>query len=223
MTNAELVSLIFNSSKNLNKDEHASRRHTLSVARAYAKTLISQKLLDRTILKELNLYTTLKCVEFVEDDVVRCPLIDFRRCEVLMKSKKPIPEPIFSRLGTSIVDVESIDGSTNLKEIDSKTYKRNKLRRFKLEDKIYIYLGPDNHLYIPDHKVYSINLDVITLKNDENECSECREDDCKSGWSYSFICPDKLISTVIDMTQQHIFGGPKQIREDQNPNLQEGQ
>jgi hypothetical protein len=217
MTNAELVSLIFNSSKNLNKDEHTSRRYVLSVARAYAKTLISQKLLDRTILKELNLYTTLKCVEFIEDDVVRCPLIDFRRCEVLMKSKKPIPEPIFSRLGTSIVNVESIDGLVDLKEIDSKTYKRNKLRRFKLKDKIYIYLGPDNHLYIPDHKVYSINLDVITLKNDENECSECDKDDCKSGWSYSFICPDKLITTVIELAQQHIFG-VKQVYEDENPN-----
>src|SRR5690606_29929129 len=105
------------------------------------------------------------------------------------------PEPIFSRLGTSIVNIENIDGTISLTEIDSKTYRRNKLRRFKIEDKVYVYLGPDNHLYIPDHEVYSINLDVITLKNDENECSECKDNDCKSGFQYEFICPDKLITT----------------------------
>lgn len=222
MKNIEVVSQVLGSSNNLNKDEHRSRRHVLSVARTYAKTLISQKLLDRTILKELNLYTPLKCVEFEEEDVVRCPIIEFRRCKTLMKSKKPIPEPIFSRLGSSIVNIESVDGDIILTEIDKRKYQNNKKRRFKIEDEIYVYLGADNHLYIPDHEIYSLNLDVITLKNDEVDCSECDKDDCKSNWDYEFIIPHKLLSTVIDMTQQNIFGS-RQIIEDQNPNGQERQ
>lgn len=217
MTNIEAVSRVINSSKNLNKDEHISRRYVLSVLRTNAKTLISQKLLDRTILKELNLYTTLKCVEMVEEEIVRCPIIEFRRCKTLMKSKKPIPEPIFSRLGTSIIDVESVDGKTGLTETDKKTYRNNQKRRFKLENEVYIYLGADNHLYIPDHEIYSINLDVITLKNDETECSECETEECKSGWEYEFKCPQKLEATVFNMTEQTIFGS-RQITPDQNPN-----
>lgn len=216
MTNIEFVSQIFNSSNNLNKDEHRSRRHVLSVGKTYAKMLISQKLLDRTILKDLNLYTSLKCVEFQEEDVVRCPLIEFKRCKTLMKSKKPIPEPIFSRLGTSIINIESVDENKKLTEIDKRKYQNNRNRRFKIDDEIYVYLGTDNHLYIPDHEVYSLNLDVITLKNDEVDCSECERDECKSGWQYRFICPDKLLGTVIEMTQKNIFGS-RQIIEDQNP------
>jgi len=180
MTNIEFVSQVLGSSNNLNKDEHRSRRHVLSVGRAYAKTLISQKLLDRTILKDLNLYTSLKCVEFEEEDVVRCPLIEFRRCKTLMKSKKPIPEPIFSRLGSSIINIESVDGGQLLTEIDKRKYQNNKNRRFKIDDEVYVYLGADNHLYIPDHEIYSLNLDVITLKNDEVGCYECEKDDCKN-------------------------------------------
>lgn len=219
MTNIEAVSEVLNSSRNLNKDEHISRRYVLSILRTYAKTLISQKLLDRTILKELNLYTTIKCIEFTEEDIVECPIIDFKRCKTLMKSKCPIPEPIFSRLGTSIINVESIDGSTALTEIDSKTYKRNKLRRFKLQDEVYIYLGPDYHLYIPDREIYGVNLDVITMENDDVDCFDCgKEENCESGWNYKFTCPDKLLGTVMDMTVQKIFGGPRQILEDQNPN-----
>lgn len=216
MTNIEFVSQVLGSSNNLNKDEHRSRRHVLSVGRVYAKTLIAQKLLDRTILKDLNLYTSLKCVEFEEEEVVRCPLIEFRRCKILMKSKKPIPEPIFSRLGSSIINIESVDGGQTLTEIDKRKYQNNKNRRFKISDELYVYLGADNHLYIPDHEIYSLNLDVITLKNDEIDCSECEKDECKSGFEYDFKCPDKLLSTVIEMTQQNIFGS-RQVVEDQNP------
>lgn len=217
MKNIEVVSQIIGTSKNLNKDEHVSRRRVLSIARTYAKTLISQKLLDRTLNKELNLRTPLKCVEFETEDVVRCPIIEFRRCKTLMKSKKPIPEPIFSRLGTSIMNIESVDGSTILTEIDKRKYQNNNNRRFKIEGEVYIYLGEDNHLYIPDHEIYSINLEVITMKNDEVDCSECKKEECKSGWEYNFICPDKLLKDVIDLTEQKIFGS-RQIVEDQQPN-----
>lgn len=217
MKNIEVVSQIIGTSKNLNKDEHISRRRVLSIAKTYAKTLISQKLLDRTLNKELNLRTPLKCVEFEIEDVVRCPIIEFRRCKTLMKSKKPIPEPIFSRLGTSIMNVESTDGSTTLTEIDKRKYQNNNNRRFKIEGEVYIYLGEDNHLYIPDHEIYSINLEVITMKNDEVDCSECKKEECKSGWEYTFTIPQKLEGTLIDMVRQHIFGA-KQIYEDENPN-----
>jgi len=217
MNKREAVSRVINSSKNLNKDERISRRYVLSVLNSIAKTLISQKLLDRTVINERNLYTSLKCVEFSKEDVVRCPIVEFRRCDVLMKSKKPLPEPIFSRLGTSIINVESVDGVTVLTEIDKKQYQRNKKRRFKLNDEVFIYIGEDYHLYIPDHEIYSINLDLMTMENDNTECSECGNDECRSGWDYEFICPDKLLKTVFDLTIQEIFGR-RQITEDQNPN-----
>jgi hypothetical protein len=222
MTNIEVVSQVLNTAKSLNKDNRYPRRYILSVARVYAKTLISQKLLDRTLAKELNLYTTLKCIEFENEDVVRCPIIEFRRCKTLMKSKHPVPEPIFSRLGTSIINVESVDGSFTLDEISKRKYQNNQKRRYKLENDVYIYLDSDNYLYIPDHEIYSINLDIITLKNDEIECSECDYNECKSGWDYKFTCPDKLLQTVLDLTEQKIFG-TKQIIPDQNPNGIEGQ
>ena len=64
MTNREIVDKLVNALKYNNKDESISRRFILKVFRDTAKWLISQKLLDRTIHKELNLYSEISCFEF---------------------------------------------------------------------------------------------------------------------------------------------------------------
>ena len=55
MTYSEAVSKITNSLKLLNKDERISRRYVLHVLKDISSNLISQKLLDRTLGREMNL------------------------------------------------------------------------------------------------------------------------------------------------------------------------
>ena len=221
MTNLEFVSQISGILKSNNKDNRIPKRMILSVGRDVATFLVAQKLLDRTITTETNLYTTINCFEFEQIDVKKCPSIEFRTCKVLMKSKEPLPKLLFSRLGASIKDVISLDGEFVFSFVDEAQYRRNKKRNQQLKNQIFIYLGTDNHLYIPDREILSLDLTILTLDEDGVEdasgCLDKQNKECNNAWEATFVCPDKLIEAVKDVTLQRL-SMTRQIQEDQNPN-----
>ena len=223
MTNREITSEIINILKSNNKDNRLSRRFILSLLRDSAEFLIAQKWGERSILTETSLYSYLPCFEFEKIDTKNCPSIEFRLCKTLMKSVKPLPKLIFSRLGASIKDIISVDGEFIFTYVDEAQYRRNKKRKYKLKNEIYIYLGADNYLYIPDNEIYSLDLTILTTDtNSVDDCSACsKKDKCLSAWDKEFIAPSKLIESIKDMTLQKL-GITKQLREDNNPNSIEG-
>lgn len=216
------VSRVINTLKLNNRDEHVSRRYVLSLLKSVSQTLISQKWLDRTILYESNLFTSISCFEFEQVEVVSCPIIEFRRCKVLMKSVKPLPKLVFSRLGGTLRDITSLDGNFRFTLLDKAQYLRNTKRAVSIKDEVYLYLGNDMHLYIPDHEIQMIDLNILTTAPDEAEdCSSCKTETCKSKWDTEFICPQKLEDVVFTQVLQ-ILGMSRQIRNDENPNNVQG-
>lgn len=222
MTNLEFVSQITGILKSNNKDNKIPKRLILKVGQDSATFLIAQKLMDRTILSDTNLFSTIPCFEFEQIESVKCPSIEFRMCNTLMKSKKPLPKLVFSRLGASVRDVVSLDGNFTFTFVDETQYRRNKKRQQTLKNQVFVYLGTDNHLYIPDREILSLDITILTPDTiGAEQASQCSERDCRSFWSYSFVCPDKLVETVKDTTLQKLMLS-KQIIEDQNPNSVEG-
>lgn len=224
MTRRDFVSQIINILKSANKDNRIPKRFILRVAQDSAKFLIAQKLLDRTLSSDSSLYSYIPCFEFEKIDVKKCPSIEFRSCRILMKSKKPLPELVFSRLGSSVKDIVSLDGLFTFSFVDEVQYRRNRNRKHKIKNEIYVYLGSDNYLYIPDEEILSVDLTLLTLDSDsEDECSSCSDKNitCKNKWDSKFVCPDKLIEEVKNITLQRL-SLTKQINEDQNPNKVEG-
>lgn len=218
----EAVSRVINTLKLNNRDEHVSRRYVLSLLKSVSQTLISQKWLDRTILYESNLFTNITCFEFEPIEVVSCPHIEFRRCKTLMKSVKPLPKLVFSRLGGSLRDINSLDGLFKFTVVDKAQYLRNIKRAHSIKGEVYIYLDNDMHLYIPDQEIYTLDLNVLTTAPDEAEdCSGCKIENCKSKWETEFICPQKLEDVVFTQVLQ-ILGMSRQIINDQNPNNVQG-
>jgi hypothetical protein len=222
MTYKEIVSSITNILKLNNKDDRMSRRFILKSLKDSASFLISQKLGERSLSLETNLFTNIPCFEFTKIEAKKCPSIEFRRCDILMKSKKPLPKLIFSRLGSSIREIVSLDGDFRFTIVDEIQYRRNKKRQHNLKNEVYVFLGTDNHLYIPDYEILSLDLTVLTAEvDDAEEASGCFEKvTCRNKFENEFICPDKLIEAVKDMTLQRL-GITKQINEDQNPNSQD--
>ena len=222
-TNNQIVSKVVGSYRLNTKDGHISRRYVLKLLRDFSKNLLSKKLMDRTLALESNLYTKLECLEFEKVEMIKCPIIEFRMCRVLMKSKCKLPDPIFSRLGASITEIVSLDGMYELKLISAEQYRRNQKRKYSIDGEVYIYLGEDGHLYIPDDEIYSLNVTYMTIFPEEaDECSECKKDDCKSGWDYPFIGSDKLDDVVFKEVLQILGSTYKSSQEDQNPNGIEG-
>ncbi len=225
MNNNEAVSKIISSFKFLNKDERISRRYVLRLLRDASKNLLSQKLLDRTISEEQNLYSKIECFEFEKVDVFSCPIIEFRKCNTLMRSKKPLPELVFSRNGASIKEVVSVDDLTEVYLTTPDQYRRDRKRKYYSSEDTYLYIDTDNYAYIVDKPVYAVNITLLTIKTDEvNEASSCSNSvECKSGWDYDFIVPDKLQDTVFKEVLQILSNPYSARREDPNPNNVEGQ
>lgn len=219
MTNKEAVSRVLNSLRLLTKDSHISRRFVLRTLRGISKPLIAQKILDRSLQYDYNLYTELKCFEFERVNSVDCDIVSFRRCDILMKSTKKLPELVHSRVGASIKSVTSVDGIYNFTLLDVGQYQRNKKRKYSLEDEVYVYSAPDGHLYIPDVEILAVNVQLISMKPEEvEECSACKKEQCKSNWDAEFICPDRLEETVFRDSIQIVAATTGSIIKDSNPN-----
>lgn len=223
MTNNTIVSEVVNIFRTNNKDNRIPRRFILKLLQDAASFLIAQKWGERSLLSDTNIYTPIPCFEFKKINVRECPSIEFRYCKTLMKSKKPLPKLLFSKLGGSIKDIVSLDGEYRFTFIDESQYRRNKNRKYKTKNEVYLYLGSDNHLYIPDEEIYTVDLNLLTLDSIEAEnCSSCSDKNvCESNWDKEFKCADKLLEAVKDLVLQRI-GVTKQIRPDQNPDSQEG-
>lgn len=223
MNKKEFVSQITGLLKANNKDNRLPKRLILKVGEDVVTFLIAQKLMDRTISSETNLYTTIPCFEFEQIESKRCPSLEFRMCKTLMRSIKPLPKLVFSRLGASIKEVVALDGDFVFTFVDEAQYRRNKKRQCQLNNNIFVYLGTDNHLYIPDREILSVDITVLTIDNiNAQKASDCTEENsCKSFWDYEFVCSDKLLESVKDVTLQRLLMG-KQIKEDQNPDNIEG-
>jgi hypothetical protein len=218
LTNLEFVSQISGILKSNNKDNKIPKRLILKVGQDAATFLIAQKLLDRTISSETNLYTTIPCFEFDRIESKNCPSIEFRKCDVLMKSKKPLPKLVFSRLGASVKDVVALDGDFTFSFVDESQYRRNKKRQ-QLKNQIFIYLGTDNHLYIPDREIYSLDLTILTLDTvNAEECSSCSEaEGCRNNWDAEFKISDKILESLKDLTLQRLQI-TRTLAQDSNPN-----
>ena len=216
MTNREIVSVVENSLRGISKDNLVPRRYILKVLRDNAKNLISQKLLDRTLTQEENVYTSVSCIEMDNYNIVKCDIAEFRLCKVLMRSKKPLPTPIYSRLGSSIREVTSIDNLEDITIISPQQYRRNRKRTHNISSNVYAYIDSKNYLWIPDKEIFAVNLKMITLESDRVET--CETKNCRNYWEDLFTCPDKLITTVITMSTEFILKTYKSVQPDTNPN-----
>jgi len=217
LTNSEITSRIRNNFNSLSKDDRISNRYILHVARQKSIFYISNKLNDRSLYREDNLYSILDCFEMEQVEVVKCDIIEFRSCRTVMKSKKRLPKLIYSKYGNSLKDVTSIDDFAELKPTTPSQYRRDSRRAGK--DEFVRYYVKDGYLYILDRELLRVNLYFITMETEKLEAlSSCAKPSCKSLWDYDFIVPDKMEEVVISEAVKEI-SMRKQIPADTNPNL----
>lgn len=214
MTNAEFTSRVANGLNSINKDSRISKRYILHVGRQKSEFLISQKLNDRSLYREDNLYSEIRCFELKQITPIKCDIIEFRRCKNLMKSVNKLPKLIYSRYGNSLKEVLSLDDETEFKYTTPAQYRRDKER---CESDYEYYYIKNQYLYLIDSKVQRLNLYLLTLETDKIKECDC-EEDCKSLWDFDFIAPDKLIEIIISETIKEVRL-KLQIQTDENPNL----
>jgi hypothetical protein len=220
-TNAEFVSRIINDIKGLTKDGRVNRRQVLAIGQDKARFLMSQKLDELSMFREEGLITFIPCVEFEEEDLINCPFIDIRLCKTIMKSKKPLPEGLFGKIGAGIIEMTSVDGehvipyTTTQQQRNSKNFKHRRKTKGK-------YILRNNHAYLLDSDIEAVNLTMFVPEPYKTrEISACcdAEEQCKSNWDYPFICPDRFLDIVVRDTLTEMTSIYRAIPEDSNPNL----
>lgn len=220
MNYREIVSRIQNSLNTLAKDTFIPRRFILSVFKSKAEFLMAQKLYDKTLFRETNLFKWINCVTMIEDDIVKCDKIEFKRCKSLMKSKKKLPKLLWSKYGASVLLVTNIDGTKEYKLISQADYINlvNRRNADKFLGK-YAILYPDNHLYIPDSDVKAVNVLVYTLDEKSSDTSDCKDcEECQSYWDTEIEISDKIREVVMQETLKEI-SLRLQIPKDENDDL----
>lgn len=153
------------------------------------------------------------------DDIVKCPIVEFRRCKSVMRSKKELPKIVGSRYGYAVLIVTTIDGDrrfsfTTLSDY-SNMLKRRNFKKF-IGTKYYI---SNRRLYIPDSEVEVVDVLLLTLDEDAEECSSCSDKPkCQSVWDTEFPFPDKFANVCVQETIKEI-SLRLQIPKDENSNL----
>jgi len=218
--NSEIVSRVQNQLNMLSKDMRANKRFIINTAKSISNSYISKRLRDMSLNRHDNLYRPIECVEMIEANVFECGVVEFKSCDKLMRSKKKLPELIYSRLGASIRDVTSIDNIYEFKPSTLQQYRRDKER--KSNDGYVKYYVKDQYLWIPDSTQKMVEIDILSPDQYElMNMSECCKD-CKSYWEYDFIVPSDLEEQVIKETTQQIYL-QLQIPKDEKPNLDSNQ
>lgn len=217
MNNREFVSRVSNQLRMTSKDEYISDRLVLSTGQSFSKKLITQKIQRRSIDRDMSLYKNIDCIEFEPVKAAKCEFVEFRLCDKLSKSVKKFSDLIYTRYGSTIKELYSIDGKVSFTEstlyqlrLDSQrdsSYKPNKF---------YVL---NDYIYIPD-EIYTLSGLVLMIDQYEleqlSECSDC----CDSVWDKEFIAPDGMLEDVIGYTVQQL-SVTKQIIPDESSDMNE--
>lgn len=180
---------------------------------------MSQKFRDRSLFRESNLFVSVECFELEKIDKYRCPIVEFKTCNTVMKSKKELPKLVNSKYGSSLKEVTNIDYSLDFRPTTPSKFRRDKRREGYGIDRFW-YIK-DNHLYLPDSDVMTVSLSLYTPNTYEAaKVSSCKENECLNPWEFEFACSDKLLEVVIQETIKEI-SFKLQIPKDENPNLDE--
>lgn len=217
ITNKDFVSRVANSIKAITKDGRISRRYILNIGRTKSKFLIAQKLGELSLSRETSLIKDIPCVPFIPINIKECPIIEFKLCTNIMRSKSKVEGLINSKSGSGVVSVVSLDDGIEYREITPSQYRRNKQRKY---SKKYFYYVKDGYIYLPDSTNEMLDIEIINVEMEKNKkLSSCSEETCTSVWDQDFVLPDRLLDLVIKDTIQEVASIYRSSIEDENPNL----
>lgn len=191
----------------VHQDVRISNRFVYNKLLDMTSLIIKRDADSRKIYKNIELFTTIECVELEETELKNCTNIFIPNCSYVMRSVNKIPKAFLSGNG-SIINVYSIDRSVQFIQTTPLVYSKVQKREFKGNEKYFWIL--DDYLYIPGN-IAAVTIDVLSIDKRTKKCQPLLD-------SPSFI-PDYLASDVIRVVATEIGSIMKRIPTDENPNL----
>lgn len=214
----ELISEIRNSLRAVSIDEWIPAKYIYFKLKGFASLFIKREADDRRLFRYTDIWTTIKCLEMVEDDLINCCDISIPNCTKVMKSKHKLPEIYTARYGY-LINVTSLDYGKDYTPTTPQQYKYTKARKFVDRSKRYFWIE-NGHLIIPDSLVKSVTIKAMFVSKAEALRINCdAEESCIPFLDEAFVAPDHLLQDIKSATTADIINTYKRLQPDEMPNL----
>jgi hypothetical protein len=204
MINRQIISEVRNDLRNVNVDGWIPSQYIYNKLVGLASLFIKREADDKRLFKYTELWSTIKCLEMVEDDLINCCDISIPDCTKVMRSKFKLPTIFSTRYGY-LMNVTAVDLSTDYTPVTSQQYKYTKSREYQNPKKRYCWLE-NGYLIIPDSMVRRVTVKAMFVNKAAalrlNSCEE--QNNCVKFLDTEFICPEHLLDDVKTATTTKI-------------------
>lgn len=221
MTNREFISEIRNNVRSVDPDSWIPGAYILSKGKGFASLFIKREADDKRMFRFSDLYTTIKCLQMEEKDLVDCCDIYIPNCKTVMRSKKQLPEVYSTRFGY-LMNVSSVDYDKDYIPITPQGFKRTQTREFSDNRNRYFWLE-NGHLITPViNNITPVRLRVRGMfpnKAEALKLDECGSlNSCIRLLDEDFVAPVHLLQEIKDATTKDLLGSYKQVQPDELTN-----
>lgn len=206
----EIVSELATDIRAMNLDDRVSFRYLYSKFKGKVEYFLRLESKSREILKDVNVWKTISCVELEDVNNNTCGYID--NCSSLKRSKIKLPKAMNSSYGP-IIKVFTIDGRTELSITKSSEYTDYTNREY--SSKKIAYWIEDQYLYIPNTTIQAVKVMLIPENEAEVDALNNSTGGCTSALDATVSYPDYIITLAKQEVLKEISGVYKQIIEDE--------
>lgn len=221
MKNREIISDVRNGLRAASLDDWIPGKFILSKLRGFAALFIKREADDKRLFRYTELWSTIKCFEMVEDDLVNCCDISIPNCKKVMRSKHKLPELYSTRYGY-LINVTSVDYDRDYIPVTPQQYKYTRSREFNDKRNRYFWIE-NGYLIIPDSLVEIVTVKGMFINKAEalrlNSCDNSNSNDCFRFLDQDFIAPEHLLQDIKNATIMDILGTNRRLQMDELSNL----
>lgn len=223
MTNGEIISDVRNGLKLVSVDEWVPGLFIINKLQNIASLFIKREGDDKKLSRYANLWTTIKCLELEERNLVDCCNINIPNCKKVMVSKQKIPRVYTTRFGY-LLNVSSVDYDKNYIQTTPKQYKQIMAREFVDHRNRYFWIE-DDRIVVPNSMLTNVTvIGMFINKAEAFNLNSCNDDNsCIKFLDEEFVAPAHLLQDITDATIIKLLGTLKQSSQDEliNNNSQE--
>jgi hypothetical protein len=210
---------------NANKrDMRISAQYIHSVAKDVTRSLIVKRP-SREFMRDTTIQTEIDCVEMERILSDKCDLVEFRKCEKVMRSKCKLPQVyVLNKTGPGIIDVRNINGTRDYDPIRNLAdFALEQQREFGSKAPKYYLSG--GYLYVVGATPELVSVTALFADALEaklfSSCSTVTN--CESALEQKIMIPGGYIDDVKTQVISIISGVKRAIPEDENSNMDSNQ
>lgn len=214
LSNRQIISQVRNKLGGNRLDDRISNRTIISSLLNFAALLIRRDSENRKLFSNSTMIV-LDCIEMEEiDSNSNCLGIVVPKCRILKKSIEKLPEFFISNFSQPLIQVSSIDESTQFSPTTSYIYAQSLNREFVKRANKYFWIE-DGYLVIPNEDV-----ELLKVKGYFKNYTTPVESNgvCKTILDGMWNIPDYLTADVVKLATEDLFIERK-IPKDENSDL----